>query len=397
MSDSTENAAADSVNNISPRESLPDVKPPTAGFILQLFVIPGVIVFVIVIVVLLFRWLAHMGGGDPYASLEAMKKNRSDSWQQAHNLIETLRQSDEYKQDDELAKAIAHYLIELDEVDLPAPSAATAADQPRRSRDLRSEEIARRGVLCKALGEFFVAEHSLPVLIRLASKHEANDDLRIRLAALESIALLAETLRETKPLDNKALMPMLLSASQHPDHKIALRAVLGLGALATEPAIRRLAEIMETGHVDVQYNAATSLARHGNAACVEMLEEMLDPTEDRGLAQEEDAAEYENLNSASIESRKKIKRAQILKNALLATRLLAEKNKSDDLSSLEGAVADLADADIPESLKREARKTLRVIQSRGRRTVCDGLWGPSPDAAGMPATPPKVRHNAAYC
>jgi hypothetical protein len=366
MSTPTEIPPADPGDDIAPSESLPEVKPPTAGFILQLFVIPGVIVFTIVMVVLLFKWLAHMGGGDPYASLEAMRKNRSDSWQQAHNLVEALRQSDEYKKDAKLAKAIADYLAELDEADLPVPSEAPKAGQPRRARDLRSEEIARRGVLCKALGEFRVADDSLPVLIRLASKYEVDDELAIRFAALESIALLAETLRETKPLNNKALMPMLLSASQHSDHKIALRAVLGLGAVATDPAMKRLEAIMETGHVDVQYNAATSLARHGNAACVEILLEMLDPTEERGLVPEERAGKDENLDSVSIERRKKEKRSQILKNALLASRMLAKKNNSDDLSSLETAVTDLAEADIAQWLRREAKKTLLAIQQRGQ-------------------------------
>ena len=45
----------------TPEDNLPPVQPPSAGFLMQLFVIPMVIVVVIVMVSLMFNWLAHMG------------------------------------------------------------------------------------------------------------------------------------------------------------------------------------------------------------------------------------------------------------------------------------------------------------------------------------------------
>ena len=42
-------------------EILPPVEQPSAGFIVQLFVIPGMIVLVIVMVWLGLSWLAHHG------------------------------------------------------------------------------------------------------------------------------------------------------------------------------------------------------------------------------------------------------------------------------------------------------------------------------------------------
>ena len=49
---------------ISADDALPPVEPPSAGFIVQLFVIPGIIVFIIVMIWLLFNWLAQKGN-DP--------------------------------------------------------------------------------------------------------------------------------------------------------------------------------------------------------------------------------------------------------------------------------------------------------------------------------------------
>ena len=50
-----------SSERFSPDDALPPVEPPSAGFILQLFVVPGVIVVVVIMIWLMFNWLAHMG------------------------------------------------------------------------------------------------------------------------------------------------------------------------------------------------------------------------------------------------------------------------------------------------------------------------------------------------
>ena len=41
-------------------DNLPPVSPPTAGFLMQLFIVPMVIVVIIVMVCLMFNWLAHL-------------------------------------------------------------------------------------------------------------------------------------------------------------------------------------------------------------------------------------------------------------------------------------------------------------------------------------------------
>ena len=41
----------------TPRDSLPPVEPPSGKFILQLFLVPGLIVFSVVVFLLVMRWL----------------------------------------------------------------------------------------------------------------------------------------------------------------------------------------------------------------------------------------------------------------------------------------------------------------------------------------------------
>src|SRR5581483_9884282 len=75
---------------LSPDDVLPPVEPPSAGFILQLFIVPGVIVVIIVMVWLMFHWLVQQGN-DPEAYVAALQRNNEARWQAAVNLANALR------------------------------------------------------------------------------------------------------------------------------------------------------------------------------------------------------------------------------------------------------------------------------------------------------------------
>ena len=85
----------------SPDDQLPPVQPPSAGFILQLFFIPLVIVSIIVSVWLLFTWLAS-AGNDPQDLVRDLKKLNDARWQKAVSLADLLRNpaNDKLKDDD---------------------------------------------------------------------------------------------------------------------------------------------------------------------------------------------------------------------------------------------------------------------------------------------------------
>ncbi len=70
---------------ISAGDALPPVQPPSAGFILQLFVVPGIIVVVIVLVWLMFNWVARTGN-DPDEYVAALRRNNANRWQAAFGL-----------------------------------------------------------------------------------------------------------------------------------------------------------------------------------------------------------------------------------------------------------------------------------------------------------------------
>ena len=76
-------------HSYSPDDALPPVEPPSAGFLVQLFLIPGIIVSIIVVVWLLFHWLAQMGS-DPRDYVKKLRGNNEVRWQAAVNLAGAL-------------------------------------------------------------------------------------------------------------------------------------------------------------------------------------------------------------------------------------------------------------------------------------------------------------------
>ena len=74
--------------------SLPPVEAPTGTFILQLFLIPLLIVAIVVMVWLLFSWMANMGQDNPKTLVEALARGDDSSWQRAFHLADLLRSPD---------------------------------------------------------------------------------------------------------------------------------------------------------------------------------------------------------------------------------------------------------------------------------------------------------------
>src|SRR5437870_6988439 len=74
--------------------SLPPVAPPTASFILQLFLIPLLIVTIVVVLWLLFSWVAHMGRDNAGDLAKAIIRDDTASWQRAYELADLLHSPD---------------------------------------------------------------------------------------------------------------------------------------------------------------------------------------------------------------------------------------------------------------------------------------------------------------
>ncbi|HEY1786035.1 MAG TPA: HEAT repeat domain-containing protein [Pirellulales bacterium] len=295
---------------VVPGDVLPPVEPPSAGFILQLFVVPGIIVVIIVMVWLLFHWVVRTGS-DPHEYVLAMQRENDNSWQAAVNLANALRtpgtQGAELRQNTSLAGDLAAML----EAQIKAGS-------------MKDQALELRYFLCKALGEFETPT-GLDALVQAAGTQRSPEESEVRLAALQAIAVLAENVGRVHPgdsLDTPEVEQVLLEASNDSDPRVRGTAALTAGVIGGEKLTARLAAMLGDSNPDVRYNAAIRLAAQGDARSTGVLAEMLDPEESAGVELEK------------VEELRPYKRALIVSNALVAAGQLLGKNPAADLSPL---------------------------------------------------------------
>lgn len=292
-----------------PDDALPPVEPPSAGFLLQLFVIPAVIVLIIVGLYWTVNKLAH-GQADPLETVVKIRRKNSGSWQAASTLADQLRNphNDQARKNSELAADLADFL----ESELALPGEAQFKEE---------QPVILRYFVCKCLGEFDVTD-GVPALIKAAKTFRHPNENQVRLAALESLALLES--KNQGDLKNPDVLPTVLAAADDEEPTVRNRAAIVLGAIvlsappeADGQLAARLERMLNDANPDTRFNAASSLARLGRESTLEVLSEMLAPG---GKALEAEAPELREQ-----------KRLQIVCAGLVSIAELAKKKPDADL------------------------------------------------------------------
>ena len=323
-------------------EILPPVEAPTAGFLMQLFLIPMIIVSIIVLVWMMFSWLAHMGT-DPSELVRGLKTLNEASWQKAYTLSNLLRnpEYDEIKDDADLAAELAAVL-----------------DAEIERGELDEKRLRLRIFVCRALGEFRVPT-GLPVLRKAIETERDPREIDVRLAALEALAVLATNVGAETIQSDESVMDALMKTARAqgesagdapgPD-ELRSTTAFTLGVIGGEQAVERLVMMLDDAHPNTRYNAATGLSRHGDQRAVRVLVEMLDPENEQ------------TVQGETTETEKQRKRNAVLQNALQAAATLAERNDDDDLSGLRTAIEKLSDAKVDRSVKLRATEALGAFK-----------------------------------
>jgi hypothetical protein len=241
-----------------PLLDLPPVEAPSAGFVVQLFVIPAVVVAVVILVWLLFGKLAG-GERDPSEYVRRLRQASGD-WRSAFELASLI-------QNDASLASDARLLGEL--TDLLAAELKTKPADPRLPV-----------YLIKTIGAFQTLKTTLPgerkidVLETLAEALQPNQGPAIRMESAASLAKHAARL-EGKLADPQAIVA-LNQAAAAPEPELRQVSVYALGFFGGEQARGALLERLG-GDEDryVRYNAAVALGRRGDMAARGTLKEML--------------------------------------------------------------------------------------------------------------------------
>lgn len=338
---------------ISPDDALPPVEPPSAGFLVQLFLVPAIIVGIIVCVWLAFHWLAQLGN-DPQAAVRSLRRNTEGRWQAALNLANDLRGPGgaKLKADDALAGELASILA--DEVKSGRPVGGGHSAEQSRTLCV---------YLCRALGEFAVPAAAPPLVTRA----EATDQAEIARAAVEALAVLATNLTAagTQFADAAAVTAAVTAATRSEDPGLRSSATFALGVVGGANARDRLEELCGDAEDDVRANAALGLARLGDTAAYETLAEMLalPDVATRPGDDESQAARY--------------KRAMVVVNAIKGVGLLVDDTGESPPARVVAALEALREDAIPD-VRQGATAVLRRIERIGQEA--DGPLAAEPVA-----------------
>ncbi len=140
----------------------------------------------------------------------------------------------------------------------------------------KEQPILLRCFLCKALGEFEVPA-GLAALVTAAGTQRAcaRQKRKLRLAALQAIAMLAENVGRVHPDESLAtpeVQEVLNQASHDDDPRIRGTAAFAMGVVGGEKSLARLAVLLADSNADVRLQCRHAVGgpgrRPGNADAV---------------------------------------------------------------------------------------------------------------------------------
>jgi HEAT repeat protein len=326
---------------------LPPVEPPSAGFIIQLFVVPALIVLLIVGLWLAFNWLVR-AASSPHDVIQGLESGPSVArWQRASELADMLRNKRfaAFKRDGKSADDLARIL-----------------DREILAARMDENSVEFRKYLALALGEFEVQEGA-DVLLKASETKRDPAEQAVRHSAIEAIAVRSFNLAKRDPpqlLMHADLEPTLFRLAGDEDPFMRRRVAFALGQMGTPAAIERLETILDDPDPHTCYNATVALAHRGNVRSIETLVEMLDLEEHAAApaAKEDPSVVHE--------------RSVIFHTAVEAALALARQNPGADLAPVIDALNQVVDAEKTELVKAhllpqaqfDAKRALKTLQTK---------------------------------
>lgn len=317
-------------------EELPPVEPPSAGFIVQLFVVPGLIVAAIVGVWLLFGKLAT--GEQDWHSLvvELQHPNPHRRWRGALGLAQMLNA-------DQGRGAAGQQLASNRDI-AQALSDVLVAELKRGSQV--DEDLKYEAFLARTLGLFDLPDVIGPA-VRLAM--QPGIDREVRKNAIGSVAVMTDRMQaDDGAAPSDELAAEIVSVSYDDDSMIRELAAFTLGLFPQAAARDRLAVLLEDGDPETRLNAAIGLARQRDARGIGVFRELLTQVP----APSDSGGEVEYVRFLS------------LKNGLTAIERLAGELNADQRRAMIALVEPIAKDFAEPKIRITAQSALAALQGQ---------------------------------
>jgi hypothetical protein len=349
--------ASDSAEAGAGAEDLPPVKPPSAGFIVQLFVVPALIVLAIVGVIGLFGQLSESEQDWRELVQELGSPNEHRRWRAALGLAHLLKaDQDRAAAEQRLTRnpRVAEALVAL-------------LDEQLASRSSRDDDLKQQAFLARTLGMLDVPEVVLPALQRAM---HSDHDREVRKNAIASVAVVcgrrAEAEDGDEPVNNPApssaapgLVDDVIDVSHDSDPLIRQLAAFTLGLTPGDQSRQRLEVLLQDADPYTQENAAVALARQDSTAGWPVFQRVLANGRDAAVSGAPSSpAALEERNAAGI-------RLVSLKNSLKAVGDLSNEWTPEQRRELQELIEPLAETHAEPRIRTDARQALMDLAEDG--------------------------------
>lgn len=356
-------------------EDLPPVTPPSAGFIVQLFIIPALIVLGVVSVWALFGKMADSGSDWQQLVAELGGGNEHRRWRAAQELAQLLTNERIAPPTDRqplaVNPAVASALSELLKESLASPSTSP-------------ETVMQQEFLARALGGLDADNLTLPVL---AECLQTTRPPEVRKSGLMAVTMISgrhfdkamgfnpdaddDTLPpprkplETPTLEHPEILRQLRVAAQDQEAIVRHIAAYALANISGPESLRQLKSMLADADRQARTNAALGLARNGDTAAIPVILEML-----TGLSQPESPADKSSASAAfdptaaMAQANLQAEQPVVARNCLRAARDLWTQTPSEQQEQLRTAVQQLAESEsLLADIRVQARNFLSAVQT----------------------------------
>jgi len=330
-------------------EDLPPVEPPSARFILQLFLVPGLIVAAVIGVWALFGKISSSEQDWRQQIVEMRSNNEHRRWRGANGMAQMLRADIELGSDgQQLSRnpAIARELTGL---------LTDLLEEPGSDKEL----ISQQSFVTTTLGWLDAHKIVLPVLL---SATEPQRDEIVRAGAIRSLALIAGRAdRDGTRLSLPAVSDRLIEAAQDPSPLIRQLCAYTMALIDGPGVEQRLRIMLEDGEQNTRVNAAIALARRNSTAGMPVFLSIL-KTAGQPVNPDLMDGDSEMLRQTQAEKQAAINAVSLV-NVLQALEDIHTELDSTQLSEIRSLIEPVAEGYSISRIRIRAQETLRRLDA----------------------------------
>ena len=379
MSDSEQIVSASSGSDKSRPEELPPVTPPSAGFIVQLFLIPALIVMAVVAVWALFGKLAHTENDWTHLTADISSKNELRRWPAAEGLAHLLH-------NEQISPPVDQEPLAKNPIVVDSLTKLFTESLATNSTD--DETIRQQEFLARTMGALDVDEKTLPVL---AEAMKESHDLVVRKSALMAVSLIAgrhfddatgysaavsnrtspPSLAErnlplaTSTISDPEVLEQLRRSAQDADPVVRHLAAYALASVSGPDSLQQLRSMLGDSNRLAQANAAIGLARNGSIDGVATMKQLLavsmKPYAHDAAPTGEASPTSEEMQQAEI--RHEIEETQVASNCLRAIGDLWPQIDATERTELLALIREMEQKFFASNIRQQATELLKTIGS----------------------------------